>query len=85
MANTREKLAEIGRYRDQLDEAEAMHFRHIQDEMPGADADLDGAEHARIRGDIESLHLTVTQRAVAPAPVASTAPEAEFDPSGEEE
>ena len=79
MATTREKLAEIGRYRTELTEAEAMHFRHIQDEMPDAGADLEGAEHASLRGDIESLHLQVTQRALEPAPAASDAPEIVYD------
>ena len=79
MADTREKLAEIGRYRGELTEAEAMHFRHIQDEMPDAGADLESADHAKIRGDIESLHLKVTERSVAPAPAASDAPEMVYD------
>ena len=79
MSTTREKLAEIGRYRNELTEPEAMHYRHIQDEMPDAGADLEGAEYASLRGDIETLHLKVTERSVAPAPAASDAPEIVYD------
>ena len=79
MPDTREKLAEIARYRGELTEAEAMHFRHVQDEMPDASADLESAEHSKLRGDIEVLHLKVTERAVAPAPPASDAPVRVFD------
>ena len=71
MPDTRRKLDEIERYAKYLTEPEAMHARHLRDEMPPEGTDLEGANHARLRGDVETLHLKVTGRVDVPTSVAT--------------